>query len=88
MALCQLVGHSYDLDVMNLWDTMEHICRWVSDSGEVWAATHVEIVRYLKAMKLVRITDREIKNESSAELWFAVDGKILSLQPGEKITLP
>lgn len=88
LAVCQLVGHSYDLDVVNLWETMERICRWISDSGEVWAATHLEIVRYLKAMNRVRISDREINNESSAELWFAVNDQIISIMPGEKITLP
>lgn len=85
LALCQLVGHSYDLDVMNLWENMERICRWISQSPEVWPATHLEIVRYLQAMNLARISDREIYNESSAELWFEVDGKAISLQPGERI---
>ena len=33
LALCQLVGHSYDLDVMDLWDTMEELCRRVSLGG-------------------------------------------------------
>lgn len=83
MALCQLVGHSYDLDVMNKWEQMERICRWVSESGEVWAATHLEIVRYLKNMNLARISDREIENESNATLWFEIKGKTIALQPGE-----
>ena len=87
LALCQLVGHSYDLDVMNLWETMERICRWVSENGDVWPATHMELVRYLSKMSQARITDREIFNESSAELWFSVDGTTVGLNPGEKITL-
>lgn len=83
LALCQLVGHSYDLDVLNLWDTVERICRWVSDNSDVWAATHIDLVRYLRGMSLVRITDRDIINESEIELWFCVNGKVLCLQPGE-----
>lgn len=85
-ALCQLVGHSYDLDVLDLWEKMEQICRWVGENDDVWPATHIELVRYLSNMSRATITDREIINESSAELWFAVDGAIVSLQPGGKIT--
>lgn len=85
LALCQLVGHSYDLDVMNLWDPMERICHRVGNAPDVWAATHLEIVRYLRSMKRARITGREIRNESTATLWFEIDGSIVSLQPGESI---
>lgn len=88
LALCQLVGHSYDLDVLDLLDSMERICRWVSDNSDVWAATHIELVRYLRNMSLACITDKEISNESSAELWFAVNGTTVRLAPGEKIELP
>jgi len=84
LGLCQIVGHSYDLDALNLWERMDRICRWVSENGDVWPATHIELVRYLRGMRLVRITDREIRNESGVELWFCVDGETVCLQPGEK----
>ena len=85
LALCQLVGHSYDLDVMNLWDKMEEICRVVSENKDVWAATHVELVRYLKNMSRVRFSWVGIHNESDAELWFSVDGGPVRLLPGETL---
>lgn len=84
LALCQLVGHSYDLDVMDLWDTMERLLRRVSENKDVWAATHIEIVRYLRNMEKVRISDSEIVNESDGELWFLIDGSTVCLQPGER----
>lgn len=87
LALCQLVGHSYDLDVMHLWDKMERILWKVSENPEVWPATHIELVRYLRNMKLAQITDREIINESDMQLWFAVDGKPVAVPPGRKISL-
>ena len=87
LALCQLVGHSYDLDVLHLWDTMEQICRWISENGDIWAATNLELVRYIKNIRLARITDTEIRNDSPGELWFSVDGKTIKLQSGEKISL-
>lgn len=87
LALCQLVGHSYDLDVMNLWGTMDRICRWISENGDIWAATNLELVRYIKNIRLARITDTEIRNDSPGELWFSVDGKTIKLLSGEKISL-
>lgn len=85
LAICQLVGHSYDLDVMNLWDTMERILRQVSEREDVWAATHIGIVRYLRNMAEANITDRYIHNESRGKLWFRVDGNVICLNPGEKL---
>lgn len=85
LALCQLVGHSYDLDVMNLWDRMERICYNVANSPKVWAATHIQLVRYLKAMQSATISDREIRNDSKMPLWFCVERKTVELSPGERI---
>ena len=87
LALCQIVGHSYDLDVLDLWDTMERICGWMREDSEVWPATHIEIVRYLGAMKKARITEEYVFNNCDLDLWFDVDGKIYKLEPGEKITI-
>lgn len=84
LALCQLVGHSYDLDVMNLWESMERIFGWIRDSGEVWTATHLEIVEYLKNLALARIEEQKIINASSAELWFSINGNTVKLNPGEE----
>jgi len=85
LALCQLVGHSYDLDVLNIWDRMEQICRRVSEDDTVWPATHGELVRYLKNMSRARFYWAEIHNESDADIWFDVDGSVIRLRPGEKL---
>ena len=85
LALCQLVGHSYDLDVLNLWDQMERLCHRVGNAPDVWPATHIEIVRYLGALKKLRISHEEISNESSTVLWLCIDGNTVALEPGESI---
>ena len=87
LALCQIVGHSYDLDVMDRWDMMERICCRVSQCPDVWPAAHIELVRYLAAMKQAEISDNSIINESNAQLWFEVSGVPVMLQPGESITV-
>lgn len=84
LALCQIVGHSYDLDAENLWDKMEGILRRVSEDQDVISMTHLEIVRYIRAMKQAVFTDGTIINNSDTELWFRVDGEVRMLCPGER----
>lgn len=83
LAVCQIVGHSYDLDALHLWDVMEDICRKVSRAADVWSCTNLELVRYLKAMEQVEITDTVVTNNSEKVLWFAIGGEAVKLSPGE-----
>ena len=82
LALCQLVGHSYDLDVMDAWERMEDIFRKVSSNDDVAAMTNQEIVRYLDAMEASEITDEYIRNNSPMKLWFRIDEDVISVDPG------
>lgn len=77
LAVCQIVGHSYDLDAQNLWGTMELICAAVAAQEDVWSCTNLELVRYLKAME-----GFDGRNNSSQTLWFEGDGRIVRLEPG------
>ena len=85
LAVCQIVGHSYDLDTEGLWDTMEAICAAVSRRDEIWKCTNLKLVRYLKAMEQVQITENAIVNNSGLALWFCVDGKTLKLEAGHRL---
>ena len=77
LALCQIVGHSYDLDTENLWETMEEICAKVAAREDVWTCTNLELVRYLKAMDQF-----EGINRSNTDLWFEHAGRICLVPPG------
>lgn len=81
LAVCQIVGHSYDLDAENLWETMESICASVAAQSDIWFCTNLELVRYLKAMEQ---WDGHV-NRSERELWFDVDGEVRVVAPGEGI---
>lgn len=85
LALCQIVGHSYDLDAACLWEKMDGILRRISESEDILPMTHLEIVRYMRAMQQAVITDRSIYNPSESTLWFRVDGKVCCVKPGETI---
>lgn len=83
LALCQIVGHSYDLDAAGMWDKMEDIFRRVAENDDILSMTHLEIVRYMLAMKQAVVFDNRVENLSNTELWFLVDGRCISLLPGE-----
>ena len=83
LALCQLVGHSYDLDVADAWGRMERIVSRVSRCTDLWPATHEELVRYLNGMKQAVITDSTVSNPGTEQLWFRINGEIQMLKPGE-----
>lgn len=79
LALCQIVGHSYDLDAENMWDEMENLFKRISESNDIVSLTNIEIVRYLKAMDKAYITEQKISNNSGTELWFDIDGRVVSI---------
>ena len=81
LALCQIVGHSYDLDAENMWETMENILRRVSEDETIASMTNIELVRYLRAMRAADIWGDYVRNNSDAELWFEIDGETVSIPP-------
>lgn len=85
LAVCQIVGHSYDLNAEDLWSTMELILAAVAGQEDIWPCTNLELVRYLKAMDRCTISDNHIQNNSHRDLWFQTDGQVRLLRPGEKI---
>ena len=53
LAVCQIVGHSYDLDAENLWETMERICAAVSRQDDIWFCANGELVDFLRNNGLI-----------------------------------
>ena len=78
LALCQIVGHSYDLDTENLWGIVELVCAAVAGRSEIWSCTNLELVRYLKAMDAYMETG---ENRSKQTLWFEENGRIIEVTP-------
>ena len=73
LALFQIVGHSYDLDIENMWDRIESIFIEITSQKAVLPMTTIETIEYLKAMNQTEITDSYIKNNSNISLWFSVN---------------
>lgn len=82
LALCHIVGHSYDLDAEGLWGTLELICAAVSAREDIWPCTNAQLVRYLKALDQCRVTARGIENPSDQTIWLELGGSVHALPPG------
>ena len=87
LALFQIVGHTYDLDVENKWETMENLFRAIRQQDDILPMTTIEIIDYLKAMDSAEITRQAIWNHSDRSLWFAVNGATCEVKPREKLAL-
>lgn len=87
LALCQIVGHSYDLDAAGLWDKMGSIIERIAGAEDVCPMTHIQIVRYARAMEKAQIYDDRIINDSDQVLWFRVDGTVVSVGAGQTVIL-
>jgi predicted house-cleaning noncanonical NTP pyrophosphatase (MazG superfamily) len=87
LALCQIVGHSYDLDAENMWDKMEGYLARIAADPDVVSLTHLELVRYLKAMNQAVVTDHSVENRSGRTLWFAIEGQTVPLEPGQRCVI-
>lgn len=85
LSLCQIVGHSYDLDAADMWEQMEELLKKVSAAGDVLPMTNLELVRYLKAMRSAEISGNSVYNCTDTELWFDMDGSTVCLKPGERV---
>jgi len=83
LALCQIVGHSYDLDTENMWQTMERLLQRIAGDADTVSMTHIQLVTYLDAMKQAQIGEDTIHNLSNQELWFSNAEEIFSVKPGQ-----
>lgn len=85
LGVFQLVGHSYDLDTENMWEKTEEIFKLISKQKSILPMTHLQLVRYLKAMDTAIITTDTITNLSDISLWFSIDGNIVEINGSDTI---
>ena len=87
LAVCQIVGHTYDLDAEHMWDKMEAVFKKVATCDDVLPMTNIELVRYLKAMRSATVQEDILVNNSDMDLWFDINGEVKVLHPDGHIVL-
>jgi hypothetical protein len=79
-------GHSYEFDNDGNWERMEQFCAFAGGRGDIWYATHIEIVDYVKAFERLKFSASLdfVKNPSAASVWLNVNGRTVEVQGGER----
>ena len=87
--LFYLWGHSYEFDRNDNWDHIEKICEQLSNKEDTWYATNMEIYNYVTAYHslVYSANGKKVYNPTLYTIWFDVDRKLYSVQPGKMLTI-
>jgi peptidoglycan-N-acetylglucosamine deacetylase len=82
--LLYIWGHSFEFEP-GKWNQIEDFCRLAGNHSDLWYATNIQIYEYITAWRSLSCTVdlSHIKNNSFRHVWFRIDGKLLSILPGE-----
>jgi peptidoglycan/xylan/chitin deacetylase (PgdA/CDA1 family) len=82
-------GHSYEFDRDNNWELIEKFCKYAADNEDIWYATNIEIVDYLKALDNLKFSAEGdfVYNPSVQNLWLSVDGQTVVVKGGTQVQL-
>lgn len=82
-------GHSFEFGDNDDWQHWETICKKLANKEDIWYATNIEIYEYVEAYQsLVFSADETIAyNPTLKTIWFEVDRKPYSIEPGETLKI-
>ena len=80
-------GHSYEFPKDNNWNVIEEFCKKIGNRDDIWYATNIEIVDYLKACDNLQFSMNSefVYNPSYQSVWISVDGIIIEIPGGKQI---
>lgn len=80
-------GHSYEFDIDNNWNLIENFCEKIGKKQDIWYATNIEIVDYLKAFDNLQFSMNGdfVYNPSFKEVWINIDNVIYEIKGGETV---
>ncbi|MEH7415315.1 polysaccharide deacetylase family protein [Neobacillus drentensis] len=82
-------GHSYEFEQDHNWDLIENYCEYIGKRDDIWYATNLEIVDYMKAFQNLKFSANShfVFNPSAMSIWLSVDEQIVEVKAGEQINL-
>lgn len=89
LYLMYVWGHSYEFDHDNNWDVIEQFCEFAGGRDDIWYATNIEIVDYMKAFRQLKFsaTLEFVYNPLATSVWLNVGGTIVEARGGEQTSL-
>lgn len=89
LYLMYVWGHSFEFDRDDNWELIEEFCEMMGGQEDIWYATNIEIVDYMKAVKNVKYNiDGDLAyNPNACTIWISYDGRSLELPGGQTTRL-
>jgi peptidoglycan/xylan/chitin deacetylase (PgdA/CDA1 family) len=84
LYLMYVWGHSYEFDRDSNWELFERFCQLAGGRSDIWYATNIEIVNYMKAYEQLKFSAdlSFVYNPMAASVWLSVDGRIVEAGSG------
>jgi peptidoglycan/xylan/chitin deacetylase (PgdA/CDA1 family) len=82
-------GHSYEFDNDQNWDVIESFCNYIGKRDDIWYATNLEIVDYMKAFHALKFAAdiRFVYNPTTTTVWLDVNGHHVKVEASQQVTL-
>lgn len=89
LYLMYVWGHSYEFTRDGNWELMENFCRMAGGREDIWYATNIEIVDYMKAAKNLKFTADAnlVYNPNARSIWLQVDQDFREVPGGKTIEI-
>ncbi len=84
LYLMYVWGHSYEFDREHNWELIEQFCQMVGNREDIWYATNIEIVDYLKAYDALQFSANMdfVVNPWACSVWLSAGGNVLEAKGG------
>lgn len=89
LYLMYVWGHSYEFDNDNNWEIIEQFCEFAGGRDDIWYATNLEIVDYIKAYGQLKFAAscEFVYNPTALSIWLEVGGKHMEVKAGSTVSL-
>ncbi len=84
LFLMYVWGHSYEFKTQDNWELMEGFADYIGGREDVWYATNIEIVDYMKLLDNLKFSAAHdmVYNPSAEAAWITANGKHIEVKGG------
>ena len=85
LQLLYVWTHSYEFNDHNNYEVLEDFCKKARSHDDIWYATNIEVIEYLKALDQLVISANEdmLYNPTITPVWVSVNNEKVKVLPGE-----